>query len=52
MGNTCCKKNPKKSEEVRTYFIELEKHIDKYKNMISTPEQAKAYISGKFKLYM
>jgi phage anti-repressor protein len=24
----------KKSEEVRTYFIELEKHIDKYKNHI------------------
>jgi hypothetical protein len=24
----------KKSEEVRTYFIELEKHIDKYKNYI------------------
>jgi len=24
----------KKAEEVRTYFIELEKHIDKYKNVI------------------
>ncbi len=24
----------KKAEEVRTYFIQLEKHIDKYKNYI------------------
>jgi phage anti-repressor protein len=28
------KSKPKKAEEVRTYFIDLEKHLDKYKNYI------------------
>lgn len=30
----CMSSKTKKAEEVRTYFIELEKHIDKYKNYI------------------
>ena len=30
----CMLSRTKKAEEVRTYFIELEKHIDKYKNFI------------------
>jgi len=30
----CMRSTTKKAEEVRTYFIELEKHLDKYKNYI------------------
>lgn len=30
----CMSSKTKKAEEVRTYFLELEKHIDKYKNHI------------------
>jgi phage anti-repressor protein/predicted GIY-YIG superfamily endonuclease len=30
----CMSSKTKKAEEVRTYFIEIEKHIDKYKNYI------------------
>lgn len=30
----CMSSRTKKAEEVRTYFIEIEKHIDKYKNYI------------------
>jgi phage anti-repressor protein len=30
----CMRSKTKKAEEVRTYFIELEKHLDKYKNYI------------------
>mgnify|MGYP006947651347 CR=1 FL=1 len=34
MKRLCMSSRTKKAEEVRTYFIELEKHIDKYKNYI------------------
>lgn len=34
MKRLCMASRTKKAEEVRTYFIELEKHINKYKNYI------------------
>lgn len=34
MKRICMSSRTKKAEEVRTYFIELEKHIDKYKNYV------------------
>jgi len=34
MKRLCMSSRTKKAEEVRTYFIELEKHLDKYKNYI------------------
>jgi len=34
MKRLCMLSRTEKAEEVRTYFIELEKHIDKYKNII------------------
>jgi phage anti-repressor protein len=34
MKRLCMASRTKKSEEVRTYFIEIEKHIDKYKTYI------------------
>jgi phage anti-repressor protein len=34
MKRICMVSRTKKAEEVRTYFIELEKHIDKYKDVI------------------
>lgn len=34
MKRLCMFSRTKKAEEVRTYFIELEKHLDKYKNYI------------------
>ena len=34
MKRLCMSSRTKKAEEVRTYFIEIEKHIDKYKNYI------------------
>jgi phage anti-repressor protein len=34
MKRLCMSSRTKKAEEVRTYFIELEKHIDKYKSYI------------------
>lgn len=34
MKRLCMLSRTKNAEEVRTYFIELEKHIDKYKNII------------------
>ena len=34
MKRLCMASRTKKAEEVRTYFIEIEKHIDKYKNYI------------------
>ena len=34
MKRLCMVSKTKKAEEVRSYFIELEKHIDKYKDII------------------